>query len=218
MDKRLIFFVFICIQQTGYLHAQWTKEDSAWLDDVVSGKKAIKINPEFLKAIENGTLINTDKPMMEPLAAPPILPISKDFDIQPTDTTEGKSIDYSKMPPAVFALYKNELNLGPDTGKILKDGAFAMPDLRDKNRLQVPNTPVSVAAQATNIYNEEVKDGQKRGGFVFSTRLTFSLNDILMGIFNKTERNKRRNRKKANAWKQYKDYPEHLEWKPKERQ
>lgn len=218
MDKRLILLLFICAHQTGNLYAQWTEKDSVWLEDILSGKEQLRLNPETMESIRAGNLINTGKPSMELLSAPPILPISKDFDIRPSDTTSDNVIDYNKMPPAVFLLHKNELTLRPDTAKMLKEGAFSMPDLKDKNRIQINNTPVSVAAQATNIYNDQVKDGQKRGGFVLSTRVTFSLNDILMGIFSKTERAKRRNRKRAKAYKYYNDYPEHLEWKPKEKQ
>ncbi|MDR1203362.1 MAG: DUF4858 domain-containing protein [Tannerellaceae bacterium] len=218
MDKRFILLLYICVHQTGSLYAQWTKKDSVWLEDILSGKEQLRLNPETMEAIRSGNLINTNKPFTELLAAPPILPISKDFDLQPTDTTSEKTIDYSKMPPAVLALYKKELMLHPDTAEILQKGAFSMPDLRDKNRIQVGNSPVSVAVQATNVYNNQVKDGQKRGGFVLATRITFSLNDILMGIFSKTERAKRRNKKRANAWKYYNNYPEHLEWKPKEEQ
>lgn len=118
----------------------------------------------------------------------------------------------------LFLLLNNELTFRPDTQQMLKKGAFAMPGLKDTSRIKIGNTPVSVAVRATNVYNDEVKDGQKRGGFIGNVRLTFSLNDILMGLFNKTERNKRRNKKKAKAWKYYNDYPEHLEWKPKEKQ
>ncbi|MDR0429273.1 MAG: DUF4858 domain-containing protein [Tannerellaceae bacterium] len=218
MDKRFILLLFICIHHSGSLYAQWTKKDSLWLKDVLSGKQQIQLNPETMEAIKSGNLINADKPMMQPLSAPPILPISKNFDLQPVDTIDEKVIDYTHMPPDVFILRKIESTLNPDTVKMLKEGAFAMPDLKDKNRIQIGNTPITVAAQATNIYNENVKDGQKRGGFTGSAILRFSVNDILMGIFSKTERNKRRNRKKAKAWQYYNDYPEHLEWKSKEKQ
>lgn len=171
-----------------------------------------------MEAIRSGNLINTGKPSMELLAAPPILPVSKDFDIQPADTTSEEAVDYGKIPPAVFALYKKEPALRTDTAGTPQEGAFSIPDLRDKNRIQIGKSPLSVAAQATNVYNDRIKDGQKRGGGVLSIGLTFSLDDILMGIFSKTERARRRNKKKANAWKYYNDYPEHLEWKPKEKQ
>jgi hypothetical protein len=218
MEKRFILLLFICVHQTGSLYAQWTEKDSVWLKDVLSGKEQLQLNPETMEAIRSGNLINTDKPPMELLSAPPLLPINKDFDIQPVDTTSEAAIDYSKMPPAVFALYKKELMLRPDSVEKRQKGAFSMPDLRDKNRVQIGNSPVSVAVQATNVYNDQIKDGQKGGGVVSNTRLTFSLNDILMGVFSKTERAKRRNKKKANAWKYYNAYPEHLERKPEEKE
>jgi hypothetical protein len=218
MDKRLIILLFICVHQTEALYAQWTEKDSVWLKDVLSGKEQLQLNPETREAIRSGNLINTGKPSVELLAAPPILPLSKDFDIQPADTASEETINYGKMPPAVLALYKKELMLRSDTAERLKKGAFAMPpDLRDKNRIHPGKSPVSIAVQAANVYNDQIKDGQKRGGVASGIRITFSLNDILKGIFSKTERARRRNKKKANAWKHYNNYPEHLEWKPEEK-
>jgi hypothetical protein len=218
MGKRFILLLFIGIHQTGSLYAQWTEKDSVRIKDILSGKEQLRLNPETMEAIRSGNLINTGKPSMQPLAAPPILPISNDFDIQPVDTTDEEAVDYSKIPPAVFALYKKELMLHPDTVETSQEDAFSIPDLRDKNRIQIGKSPLSVVVQATNVYDDRIKDGQKRGGVILGIRITFSLNDILMGIFSKTERAKRRNRKMANAWKYYNDYPEHLEWTPKEKQ
>ncbi len=223
MDKKWMIVVFICIQQTGTLYAQWTKKDSVWLEDVLSGKEQIQLNPETLDAIRSGNFLNTGKPEEpELLSAPPILPISKEFtDIRPPDSTAYEDIDFSKMPPAVYALYVDEIirrrTAIADSLNRSAAGGFTMPELRDKDRIQIGNSPLSVAAGAENIYNENVKDGQRRGGFTGRVRYTFSLNDILMGIFSKTERAKRRNRKKANAWKIYNDYPEHLEWRNNEK-
>lgn len=186
--------MFVCIHSSGTMYAQWTEKDSLWLKDVLSGKEQIRLNPETKEAIEKGTFINTDPSTPKLIAAPPVLPISRDFDIAPPDTSDTEEVS------------------SDDTLKV-SAGAFALPDLRDKNRIRIGNTPVTVAAKAGNIYNEQVKDGYKRGGFTGSLRITFSLNDILMGIFDKTERNKRRNKKRAQAWKIYNDYPEHLECK-----
>jgi hypothetical protein len=207
MDKRFILLLFIGIYQTGNLYAQWTEKDSVWLKDVLSGKEQLRLNPETMEAIRSGNLINTDKPSMELLPVPPILPVSKDFDIRPVNTTAAteQTVDYNKIPPAVFALYKKELMLRPDTTGTSQKGAFSMPDLRDKNWIRIKRSPISITVEATNVYDNQVKDKQIRGGFILRVRLTFSLDDILTGVFSKTERAKRRNKKTANAWKYYND-------------
>lgn len=60
-------------------NAQWTEKDSIWLQDVLNGKRQLKLNPEIQKQIESGTFINFDdkkpihlKPSVETM-------ISKDF-------------------------------------------------------------------------------------------------------------------------------------------
>lgn len=63
------------------LYAQnWSEEDSVWLSGVLSGKDTIRINPEFQKAIREGTFINNeDTPGQQMLGAPSVLPLLKDF-------------------------------------------------------------------------------------------------------------------------------------------
>ncbi|MGL4228562.1 MAG: hypothetical protein ACRCR3_07975, partial [Tannerellaceae bacterium] len=41
-------------------NAQWTEKDSIWLQDVLNGKRQLKLNPEIQKQIESGTFINFD--------------------------------------------------------------------------------------------------------------------------------------------------------------
>lgn len=60
-------------------NAQRTEKDSIWLQDVLNGKRQLKLNPEIQKQIESGTFINFDnkkpihlKPSVETM-------ISKDF-------------------------------------------------------------------------------------------------------------------------------------------
>ena len=76
MSKRIITLLLICLSNTGYLYAQWTEKDSVWLRNILSGKEKLELNPEALKAIRSGTLINTEEP-----------------------------VDPKDLPPAVFMLY-----------------------------------------------------------------------------------------------------------------
>ena len=62
-----------------FLQAQeWSKDDSIKLNNILSGKDSIRLNPEFQRAIKNGTLINT-KPADKMLSAKSKIPFTKDF-------------------------------------------------------------------------------------------------------------------------------------------
>lgn len=116
MRKHLLIWMLICLYGTEYVHAQWTKKDSVWLQDVLSGKEKLQLNTETMKAIESGNLINMDKPASEMKMAPPVapLPILKDFSeyVQSDDSTRRK-VALRDLPYSVFRLY------GPDFKKVL---------------------------------------------------------------------------------------------------
>lgn len=103
--RPLLIGFFVCINiHLGY--AQWTKQDSIWLKDVLAGKDSIKLNPEFQKAIQSGSFLNPEpgKPMGKPqLAVPSNIPITRDFSkyIQQDDTTHRK-VALKDLPPSVF--------------------------------------------------------------------------------------------------------------------
>jgi hypothetical protein len=104
MDKKLLLLFILCLQHTETLYAQWTEQDSIWLQDVLSGKKDLQLKPEVLKAIEEGSFIRTDPPSMrEDTQSMPLQHlISKDFSeyIKPTENT--KPTDSLFILPAVF--------------------------------------------------------------------------------------------------------------------
>lgn len=126
MEKRLIVLLFVCVHGTGTLYAQWSKEDSVWLDKVLSGKEQLRLNPETMKAIKEGTLINPEGAspgkLMKP--APSALPLSKDFSeyLVPLET-EGK-IDLLDVSPAVFMRYGLDI---PLLREAYDQAAFATP-------------------------------------------------------------------------------------------
>lgn len=73
-----LILYFHCLS-TENANAQWTEKDSIWLQDILNGKRQLKLNPEIQKQIESGTFINFDdkkpihlKPSVETM-------ISKDF-------------------------------------------------------------------------------------------------------------------------------------------
>lgn len=105
MNKQLLICALICLNSTDYVFAQWTKKDSVWLQNILSGKEKLHLNPETMKAIQSGSLINPEKPANNMILSTPS-PIIKDFSaiIQPVDT--GKKMpDYRSMPPSVFMKY-----------------------------------------------------------------------------------------------------------------
>lgn len=107
MNKYLVIGFLICLNTAECVQAQWSKKDSIWLANILSGKDTIRLNPEFQKAIQSGTLINNDKPGQHMQMAPASIPFSKDFSeyIHKEDTTENRKISLKDLPPSVFMKY-----------------------------------------------------------------------------------------------------------------
>lgn len=107
--------MLICLRGADYISAQqWTKKDSIWLQNVLSGKEKLELNPETMKAIQSGSFINLDEPASNMKMSPTTpLPILKDFtEYIRTDSTNRKKA-LKDLPPGVFWLY------APPPGKIL---------------------------------------------------------------------------------------------------
>jgi hypothetical protein len=192
MDKRLFLVFILFAQQSEALYAQWTKEDSVWLKDVLSGKKELRLKPEVLKAIESGTFINSDyRPYVDQLmTAPRELPITKDFSeyVKPSKDApyppESKlpKIDYEHMPPALFLLYIPDMRQKEDTIRFNMEG--------------LENIPVAPRFNLTT-------DPLNKGLTIPPPSRSFNAAGSLEYLFSPTERAKARNRKNANAWKKY---------------
>ena len=107
MHKQLLIVMLICLKSADYISAQqWTKKDSVWLQNVLSGKEKLELNPETMKAIQSGSLINSGEPASEMQLSPKTpLPILKDFtEYLQTDSVHRK-IALKDLPPGVFWLY-----------------------------------------------------------------------------------------------------------------
>jgi hypothetical protein len=106
MMKRLLLLFTCCTQYTETLYSQWTKEDSIWLQDVLSGKEELRLNPEVLKEIELGTWLNTnpEKPLYKEESGSSTLRslISKDFSEYIKPLEEEKETNPLSIPSAVF--------------------------------------------------------------------------------------------------------------------
>lgn len=191
MKKLWMTYLILCFNRTIVIHAQWTEVDSLWLQNIIEGKDSIRLNTETMRAIEEGIFLNRENPFAQPLEAPPILPITCDFwDLAPEDSPEEK-ID-TTLPPAILELLrlkeKDSLRIGGTFHFKLKT--------HEKKEFMIGNSPFAVSAGARNLFEDEVKDGQRRGSVGGSVGVRFSLDDILMYLFRKSERQKRKNKKR----------------------
>lgn len=181
------------------LHAQWTKEDSVWIEGVKSGQIKLELNPETKKAIEEGRLIKIAPPNNEMRESSAQLPITKEFtDIKPEDEAYQKLIDPSSLPPAILL----RLDV-PDSAQIRSFVYVAPPkDYISMKLIPIGTSGIYVTAHTGDL-NPIIKDGQSRGGAMAGVGIGFSMEDILRQIFMPSERAKKRNRKYATAWKYY---------------
>lgn len=119
-----------CLASGSMLQAQvWSPEDSVRLAHILSGKDTLRLNPEFQRAIEQGTLINT-QPAGKMQESKSQMPIVIDFSeyIYPDKQTlyDSRSpISIPQMPPQAAIRQpetkrKDELRVNPQ--------AFTVPD------------------------------------------------------------------------------------------
>ena len=197
MDKRLWVLLLFCFQQTHALYAQqWTKEDSVWLNKVLSGKQELRLKPEVEKAIKEGNLLNMDKRsyINQMKSAPTQLPITKDFSsyVKPTgepyirDTATHK-INLDSITPSMYMKY-----YGPKIVPQVELGSFSLEGLENYEippKFYFTTDPLNKGG------------GSGSGG----ASKTFGAAEALEWIFSPAARAKARNRKHANAWKTYND-------------
>lgn len=177
MNKRIIILLLVCLNSAEYLYAQWTEKDSVWLQKILSGKEKLELNPEALKAIESGNLINIDKPASNMLMAPtnsPAQSIQKDFSeyIRPKDTdyNPNRKVALKDLPPAVLMRY----GLDKPLPRVKMLGSFYV-------------SP-SIRAEA-----------QKPSGMSFD--------DMLQQLFKPSARARKQNAKRWRTQKYYNNYP-----------
>lgn len=102
--------LIVTVSGTGVSYAQWSREDSLWLRNVLEGKDSLRLNIEAIRAIERGDLLNNSLPKTQTMMriSRPKLEIAKDFSqyINVTDTA-GK-LALKDLPPGVFWLHQIE--------------------------------------------------------------------------------------------------------------
>lgn len=202
MKKRWIVCLIICINNTGLIYAQWTETDSLRVQNMIEGRDSIRLNAETMRAIQEGTFLNRENPFAQPLEAPPVLPITRDFwDIAPEDSL---AIEIDSLSPAVLAMLirmkeKDSLNISDAFRLRLK--------FHEKEKFRIGESPFAVSAGAQSLLDDTVKDGQRRGSVGGSVSFSFSLDDILTYLFRPGEREKRKNKKRAKNLKYYNATP-----------
>lgn len=189
---------------SGSVCAQWTPEDSVRLQNILSGKEEIRLNPEYRRAIESGTFLSTDRPSHKMKSAPLELPITSDFSEYIEADTFRLKAPCDSVTPAVYFL--QHLKRPPSLG-VRKQAYTSTNPLIRRAELKFGKLPIYGKVSAGNLFLNEVKDGQNRGSIHVTIRAEFSLEDILQQIFWKSARDKKRNRKRENTWKYYNDYP-----------
>ena len=60
--KLLYLLLPLLILNTWKGQAQWTKQDSIWLKNVLEGKDSLRLNPEFMKEMQEGLFLNPKQP------------------------------------------------------------------------------------------------------------------------------------------------------------
>lgn len=105
MSKK--FILFILFIHSSHIYAQWTEKDSTWLQNMLSGKDSIRLNPETMKAIQQGNFLNTETPHTPMLNSPHELPVLKDFSeyIQPE---EHRKVPLKDLPPPILQRHSIE--------------------------------------------------------------------------------------------------------------
>lgn len=101
MNRQLLILLFVCLKGTGVAYGQWTSADSLWLQNVLSGKDTLRLNPETMRAIQNGSFLNSEAPQT-PLQISPVESfIIKDFS-EYVDKNGEREVPLTDLPPVAF--------------------------------------------------------------------------------------------------------------------
>lgn len=184
----LVFFIIltpffrICAQT-------WNESDSIWLNNILSGKDSLIIDPEFQKAIEGGTLIKSSEPVGKLLEAPSQLLISKDFSeylSSEQDTSLWRNYSLLDLPPAVVMLKSMSWKFGLEA-------------VTNYPHVRIPTYEITNGARSPFPENG--------WNLLQPFLLQFDGAALLSYMFSKTYRQRLKNQKTAVAWKNYNSFP-----------
>lgn len=179
---------------------QASRVDSIWVSEMMAGKDTLRLKPEYLKAIEEGTLINLGQPFELESSE---LPLLKDFSEYIKPDTLRRILSFDSIPRGVFLLYPVNHIVTP-----IREAAYrSHKSLVVRDQLRLGGLPIYGRAGTQNLFLQEVKDGQRRGSVGATFTIEFSTDNMLRSVFRKNERNKKRNRKRDFTRKHYNSYP-----------
>ena len=155
VKMRPIFLLIVFILPT-MSHAQGTEQDSLRLQEFLSGKEEIRLNPEFQKAIESGTFLRPDQPGTHMLSSPSELPITKDFSEYVQLDTLRRLTNYDSITPVLFMLLNFK---SPSRSLAIQKQAHTirLPKNQDWKELKVGKVPMAANVKLTNIYSDVAK-------------------------------------------------------------
>lgn len=173
-------FVTIILLFSPFLaNAQWTKQDSIHLQQLLQGDEEIRVNTEALKHIHFNQFPNNTDKSFKPIIADekPWLNIIETIPLSFTDTTTQRKPKYIRLLPYTIWTRWNEDPLATNVSQLNEE-------------------------QKMNIkFNFDSKP-PIGGGLI---TITFDANKILYENLTKRGRTLKHNRKHANAWKNYHD-------------
>lgn len=158
MSRQLFIWMLICLNGTEYVHAQWTKKDSVWLQNILSGKEKLHLNPETMKAIEGGFLINPNKPASNMQMAPVTpLPILKDFSEYIKEDSIRHKVALKDLPVSVFMKYE------PKYTKELRFYTLLRDAIRKESPFYPRRTVIDVAKMTSRKEYVHKRNSQRSG-------------------------------------------------------
>lgn len=157
MNRPLLIVMLICFNSIDYAFSQdWTRKDSIWLQNILSGKEKLQLNPDAMRAIKSGDLINNDNPASHMRMATPDakLPISKDFSEYIHSDTTSSRMALKDLPTQVFWQYS------PKEGKMVPVYKSMLDEFK-RNPAQGPGVTTfdmaSMTSRKTYVHNRNAK-------------------------------------------------------------
>lgn len=202
MTQRVSISILFCTLGVLTSHAQWTQQDSLRLQELLKGDGELKINTEAVKSIQFDFTPEKDPLKGTPLMSEdrPWMKFIKDLPKNFGDTTRWVRPTYIRMTPYTPYTRWNE---DPIRQMMTKTEEDSLKRIRiywklnnitpDPSRMN-GHVPVPAGMDPTITPSSSPLVGG------------LDMDKVLFYNFTKRGRMLRRNRKRANAWKTYKDY------------
>lgn len=201
MTAKARICILFCVISTTTAQAQWSKQDSIRLQNLLSGKEELKINTEAVNAIRFDFTPEKDKLVGTPLISEekPWMKFLKDLPKNFGDTTRWVRPSYVRLTPYTPYTRWNE---DPITRMLSEAEQDSLRHLQMFWKLNITLDPSRMNGHV------DVPGGMDPSVTPGSSPLIggFDTDKFLYENLTKRGRAIRRNRKHANAWKTYQDY------------